>query len=326
MAALMTMHTQCLERLNRVESRLSAPVQVLPTLETSTLVVTTPVDSATVVAAPIITAPVVPASSTLTGSAGASVMRSSEADVLIPALGVTSVPAGERTGPNQLDDHVSSLSRQKIESNCYIELAGLLAERALHGDEAVQRVVLSKEGVLSVAPKEPVGGKFLSYLMWTQAWNVYMTVYIRKFPNQILDLVKYMDIIRSLHQRGVDWAKYDGAFRRARANWPTHYPWAVLNAELFLSAQQSAFLSEHQSSDRRPAATAVPDGYCRLYHTDGVFCGSKSCRYKHTCPTCQRSHPQYICNSESLSALKRPWVTSDARKSPPGPGKGAKRT
>ena len=332
MAALMSMHAACLERLTSLESRLPAAALGCPQVPAGVPALGTdppPMVANPVVATPTIATPVVSALST----APVAEVTGRGAGVPIPALSVATAIAGERTGPNQLDDHVSSLSRQKIENNNYVELAGLLPERALHRDEAEQSVVLSKDGVLSVAPKEPIGGKVLGYPLWTQAWNVYMTVYLRKFPDQALQLVKYMDIIRGLHLRGVDWAKYDGAFRRARANWPTHYPWETLNAELFLSAQQSAFRSGYQSSDRRPgqssaqaSAQAVPVGYCKQFHARANFCAADdSCRFRHTCPNCQQAHPVYRCTTKPQAGAKRAWAAAGAHAGP-GAGRGAKRS
>ena len=182
--------------------------------------------------------------------------------------------AGERE-PNQLDDHVSSAIRLKIEAESFVEFAGLLPERAVHGD-SLRTLSVSVSGEISVVPKEHVGSKTLSYEQWLQAWFVFSTAYLRKFPMAAVPLLKYSEAIRSMAQKGTDWARYDLMFRKARGNFPRQYRWDVLNTELFLQSQQvrvSKGVSApfRPQAEQKPARGFIPVGFCRKFHTRALL-------------------------------------------------------
>ena len=227
--------------------------------------------------------------------------------------------AGERE-PNQLDDHVAGAVRQKIESELFVEFAGLLPERAVQGDAALRTLSVSVNGEISVVPKEHVGSKSLSFEQWLQAWFVFSTAYLRKFPLAAVPLLKYSEAIRSMAQKGTDWARYDLMFRKARGNYPRQYRWEVLNTELFLQSQQlrapRGVSSPFRQAEQKSGGGFIPVGFCRKFHSRGLFCPAKSgeCRFKHVCPTCQGEHVWYLCPGKSVVA-GRPTVTPKFRPS-----------
>ena len=309
-AAMVAMHQECMAKIASLESRLDQPSW--PTQE----------PAATVAQAALLQAPLVQTSPAgVLSTPSTSGMNSS-----IPQLAVAKDITGERSGPNQLDDHLSSVVRQKITDNAFVEFASLLPGRADHCEETRQGLVVSKDGVLTIGPKEPTGGKVLGYMAWTQAWYIYMTVHVRSCPSMAVALLKYGDTIRSLYQKGMDWARYDVSFRRARANWPAHYEWDKMNAELFLEAQRTGAREVQHSSGSKPVAGGVPTGYCRLFHTRGQSCNEGlRCRYKHACPKCQKQHQLYLCYAaKSHSAPKKVWAGPSGDRRGPGFGLGKK--
>ncbi|ELT94400.1 hypothetical protein CAPTEDRAFT_204045 [Capitella teleta] len=54
----------------------------------------------------------------------------------------------------------------------------------------------------------------LSLGKWLKAFFVYFIVYIRRYPNEATNLIKYADTIRELHATGAIWAYYDDNITR----------------------------------------------------------------------------------------------------------------
>ena len=233
----------------------------------------------------------------------------------MPVMGVAASITGE-TG-NQLDDHLTGSVRSKISEGSFVEFATLLPERSVPGESELQQLTVAADGVVGFAPREPVGGKVLSFQTWCQGFYIYATAYLRSFPGEAIALFKYVDTIRGLCHNGMSWAKYDNAFRKARANWPAKYKWDQVNSELFLAAQVTknsfrqslpARSSPFTQNRQGTVPTYIPAGFCRQFHARfGRRC-SGDCHYSHKCPKCsQGSHPMYMCGQANV-ANSRPSV------------------
>ena len=145
------------------------------------------------------------------------------------------------------------------------------------------------------------GKKFvLSKEEWSKAFDDYMSVYIRKFPDATHELIAYGAFVRELMVRGSDWALYDQSFRKDRAI--TKCSWGLLRVDLYLKANSTSPKDPRSDGNGkarffRGDKNNLPAGYCFNYHDAQKRCLNRMCTYKHSCPKCNQFHPTYFHSS-----------------------------
>ena len=78
---------------------------------------------------------------------------------------------------------------------------------------------------------------FISFQQWVKAFEIFMSVYLLQ-PQAVAHapaLLKYMGVVRSLSERGGNWARYDETFRTMRNE--EGWQWDTVHWELWLTAQ-----------------------------------------------------------------------------------------
>lgn len=194
------------------------------------------------------TAPVVgeaiPAAATIPASAAATIPASALGTLLDNVF--TGEPAGNllrSTGSSfacssspqihlsdcvPLGASVSSKLKLKIWNNEFVDLKNLLPTS---GDEPLSIVVQAGKIELQQAAshKTPI-----TIHQWTDAFLVFSTIYLQKFPHEACNLLKYMFTIREIHKLHGDqpWRMYDESFRKIRET--SLLPWERVVTELRL--------------------------------------------------------------------------------------------
>ena len=127
----------------------------------------------------------------------------------------------------KLSDNVSESFKSKIWSNTYIDMAQLLPNKKKAGYS--MSCELDSEGNPGIVWTEQNTGSKLSIEQWTNAFNIFMAVYLEKEGNQIEApaLCKHGDIVRELASLQADRSMYDEQFRKNRAR--TGRNWANKN-------------------------------------------------------------------------------------------------
>ena len=180
---------------------------------------------------------------------------------------------------------------------------------------------------------------FTHIAQWLDAFNIFITVYTQKFPEDIHNLLTYQRTIKTMASEGGDWQGYDIQFRKLFKG--RRVPWNKPHQELHnrcskrsgspsgrssYSSNQSFRSNQSNQSNQsrgrgrsnrqfRPSSNGDssksrhPKGSCFVFHDTGN-CTFERCTFSHKCysPGCGAVHPVYTCgraDSQSKSAPPR---------------------
>lgn len=182
-----------------------------------------------------------------------------------------------RLGSEDISCHVPHQISQKICSNQYINISLLLK-----GAVELQNLCLgglvhvTNKGFLESRP-EIVKDKVPSIEKWTDAFLIFSSIYLKKFPDKTQELLQYMCIIREAASRSNSfaWRSYDEQFRIRQAS--NLQSWGKLNPDLWLRVMSSNSFSQ-------PEPTRVTKANCLDFNNG--FCNFNPCRFTHACSHC----------------------------------------
>ena len=135
----------------------------------------------------------------------------------------------------QLDRKVTDSIMQDIWDEKYIDFNCLLEK----SDDTEQGLIIkySQPGEpLTLVPpkgKSQIG----SVKQWGQAFDVFHSVYSRRYPHQTHNLLTYAATVKDLAAQGGDYLRYDQEFRRARSRYGI--PWEVPENIMWTSCAQT---------------------------------------------------------------------------------------
>ncbi|KAJ8320014.1 hypothetical protein KUTeg_001601 [Tegillarca granosa] len=135
---------------------------------------------------------------------------------------------------DDIASHVPMQLRQKIWEHQYINLNLLLKGSAeLREFYTTSNLVINDSGLIESRPKV-MKEKISNIDKWTDAFILFMHVYLQRYPNRALELTQYIAIIRDAAKRtgGLGWRDYDEQFRLRQAI--NYRPWSQLNSDLWL--------------------------------------------------------------------------------------------
>ncbi|KAK2185258.1 hypothetical protein NP493_241g04039 [Ridgeia piscesae] len=109
-------------------------------------------------------------------------------------------------------------------------------------------------------------------------------------------MLKYIQTIRDLSERGSNWQGYDESFRALRGlhSWG----WDTVESELWLQAGRTVCVSysgapfQSKGVARRPGQQS--NNPCFAFNK-GLQCDGRRCRYQHKCKRCGAGHPATQC-------------------------------
>ena len=267
-------------------------------------------DTATRNAAP--TAPDVHMAPALPGpSVGECVQIVTIHDAPRPVMFAAGLPAGS---------HVSDTLKQKIWSDKYVDLSELLP----NNNNPAYTMSMNDAGNVPTLQFAPQKRRPLTENEWSAAWDDYFAIYIQKHTHHITDMITYSRHIKELMNSGADWRHYDQQFRSDREF--SHCSWATVRIDLQLTAMlkptQQAYRKDHTQHSHQSyiqpfrssqpyrqgpikPQTGLPTGYCFAYHSQSIRCTVEGCRYKHSCPKCNRAHPAFKPCARQQPATKQ---------------------
>lgn len=216
--------------------------------------------------------------------------------------------------------------RSKIWANEYIDFSHLLITYKddqsytfqLQGNESGQQV-------LSMVPtyKRPT---IQNIEQWTNAFQVFVSIYAQKFPNDSPALMKYGSVVRDLAAQSANWRFYDENFRQLRQK--QHIAWDHIHNELWLRAHHQlpkfngatrGSQSRFRGLGGRSNNSFFPKGFCWKFH-NGTQCNG--CAFKHQCFKCGNNHPIFRCPTQP----KPPAGRNSTTKQPTTPTNSASHT
>ena len=215
---------------------------------------------------------------------------------------------------HDIDQKVPQSVIQDIWEEKYIDLESLLDKPDL--EQA------NSNSILPGKPGEPVTwgpnkskNKIYSLPQWATAFEIFVAVYTRRFPEQAPNLMTYTAKVKSLANAKGDFIAYDKGFRLSRARHRT--PWETPDLELWLDCAQAGLRTELSrltgasknnnqpfranstsgSSSSQSNKLQHPAGTCFIFHNRGGRCNRSNCKFPHACyfPGCAGAHSIYSC-------------------------------
>lgn len=215
-------------------------------------------------------------------------------DFLFSAIPETRTNGANFSSGLAAGEHLPDRLKQKIWSDCYIDFYNLLYPDN-EGSYNLSLNTAHQQG-LKLTPKK---SRPLTEREWNRAFDDFLAVYTRKFPQLISEVITYGKFIKELMAQGHNWALYDTRFRKDREF--NKCPWTTIRVDLHIQALHSPSiprLSPHQFNQtqpfRKPVRGNIAIGYCFKYNTSGVYCTEKNCPYKHECSRCSQKHPMFL--------------------------------
>ncbi|XP_048259891.1 uncharacterized protein LOC124131726 [Haliotis rufescens] len=203
--------------------------------------------------------------------------------------------------------------KEKIWKNEYVEL-GILTKglrQETYDNKPVGLMGLNAQGGIEVIRRNYP--RINTIKEWTDAFLIFVSIYLEKFGDKTQHMLKYMNIVRmaATRMKGYGWRSYDQQFRLRHAHNP-HEPWSVINNELWLMfATPSSSVSinpmnpyyrqgQGQGQDVKPNMRAKRQLPC--YDFNLTKCSRSVCRYAHVCTSCSKPHPSRLCKNMSKLA------------------------
>ena len=225
-----------------------------------------------------------------------------------PAQGKSSIPISV---VHDIDQNVPQSVMKDIWEEKFIELESLI-------DKPELELALSSS-VMPGKPGDPVTwapakkNKIFTLSQWSSAFQIFVAVYTRRYPEQAPNLMTYAAKVRSLAQQKGDFISYDRGFRQGRERYLT--PWQKPDLELWVECFQTglradvnklstsnksnnqAFRTGSSSSQSQSNKVQHPAGTCYMYHNRGGKCTRNNCKFPHSCyfPGCTDAHSIYSC-------------------------------
>lgn len=192
-----------------------------------------------------------------------------------------------RLGVEDMSSHVPAQLCQKIWSHQYINIALLLKGNVeLHDLCSGGILHITDKGQLETRPRN-IKDKVNSIEKWTDAFLIFASIYLKRYPNKLQEILQYLSIIREAASRSspaLSWRTYDEQFRLRQAS--CVQPWGKLNSDLWLRVMTSNTSLQDQPTPAR--------GTC--FDFNNGFCAWTSCRYTHACSHCGgTSHGRQTC-------------------------------
>ena len=148
--------------------------------------------------------------------------------------------------------------------------------------------------------RDNVSKRIFNVAQWTDAFLVYVTIYVECHPTEVASILKYVQLVRSMaaSTRNNVFLSYDRDFRKLRAH--NNMPWDVIHQELYF-ALSSKNQSQTMTQNPRPAQSNAGRqpfrrGVCYAFASTGR-CRRNNCLYDHTCTKCGGNHhPRLQCS------------------------------
>ncbi len=264
----------------------------------------------------------------ITGISAPSIGEFKEMDISEPGVRVINsnimthtenmnMPSLDHGSPNLLltvdldiASHVPLLLRQRVMKNEYINLALLLkgSSDLINHCSGGDLFIDPESGRILTRPPQ-VKEKIPSIEKWTDAFLIYMNIFLRCNQDKNFDLLKYLTIIRSAASRcpqgDFSWRTYDEQFRLRLSSDPS-MSWANINGDLWAMTMVRPVANAFTSNNSRQNANITPspsvmNRVCYDYNKGSCF--RARCRFSHHCSNCSAAGHNFVnCPSQQKTS------------------------
>jgi hypothetical protein len=206
-----------------------------------------------------------------------------------------------RCNNDDISAHVPMSVKEQICRGEFINLS-LLLRGGIESptDFGASTLHLSADGRIETRPKEK---EVISSIdKWTDAFIIYLSIYLRIHVSETAELLQYMFNIREAasKQGGSAWKSYDEQFRLRQANNKTS--WGHINQDLWWRCNLG----------RQNANNSISAPLQCLDYNKGV-CFRRTCKYAHSCRTCgSNRHGAIYCNANKSNSTNTSQATDSS--------------
>ena len=182
---------------------------------------------------------------------------------------------------DDLSAHIPQQLQVKIWSHKYFNIALLLKGTAELNEMFSGGVLhISSEGKVEAKPrqsKEVVP----NIERWTDAFLIFASIYVTRYPDKMQEILKYMSIIRDAASKfsPTSWRSYDEQFRMRQEKQVAR--WDHINSDLWLSIMPSPGLKNPVNQNLGSSANYST---CRYFNKGS--CTFYQCSFRHACDLC----------------------------------------
>ncbi|VDI41690.1 Hypothetical predicted protein, partial [Mytilus galloprovincialis] len=155
-----------------------------------------------------------------------------------------------------------------------------------NNEESYSQNINEQDGVLQSKPKASTV-KINSISQWTDAFLIFIDIYLSSHLGEARGLLKYMSNIRLGASRvpGLGWKRYDEQFRLKKIRMPS-CNWGTVDLELWLLFMYD----DNTQFNPNPVTNAY-----KCYDYNNGSCTRPNCHYSHSCLRCSGIHPSVNC-------------------------------
>jgi hypothetical protein len=207
---------------------------------------------------------------------------------------------------SSLGDHLPQAIINKIVGGEYVEFVSLL-DRSDIRDSGNGGMTLSVNQGGNVVWAENKPKRIIhSIHVWTDAFLIFSSIFLKAHPLRAQELLKYASLIRTAASRfgGYGWRTYDFQFRMRQQRRPSN-SWAVIDGELWTLYVSTPI---HRGFQNKPSGSQSGGGqsasfrsqfgqgkdaggkrefFCHAFNAGGCSRSGQHCRYPHKCSKCQ---------------------------------------
>ena len=151
---------------------------------------------------------------------------------------------------------------------------------------------------------------------FTDAFMIFMSIYLKRFPNDAIPMLQYIKILRTAAYTspGNGWINYDEQFRLRKAINP-NAPWGELKSALWLTTVGSGSYNYHNSNNYNTGVqqnTQQQKIQLPCFDYNSGQCSWRNCKYLHVCALCKmNNHVEANCPSQTTT-VRPPVVQRQA--------------
>ena len=198
--------------------------------------------------------------------------------------------------------HVPANVRGKVWAGEYVEMSSLLPGFRSSKPNLTLGLHLKGDNGLSVVCVSPKAKpEIKNFPQGVKAFHIYMSLYLSQpiHYHEGPALLKYIDTISYLSERGGNWLTYDETFRALRSVEGWGWGWDTTVSELWLRAAQTGIPKVSPANGGTPFQNkgAIRQSFpkpCFAFNK-GQMCDMRSCQYQHKCRHCGAGHPMSKC-------------------------------
>ena len=187
--------------------------------------------------------------------------------------------------PNEpLTDHVDSKVKKMITKGHYVEMSKLFRKDVA---QKTSQVFSFENGSLQL--KDTSERKINSFGVWLDCFIVFMTIRGKKYPDEMIGMLKHLETVKRLGLQGFDGIAYDCRFRHMKANygslpWGQYIPEIVSTLKPSFGKPNSGTMNKNSGNSQGSASNGNTK-VCRFFNS-GSCMKRDRCDFKHVCSKC----------------------------------------